>query len=76
MMRYFFDYKAKDQSLYDYRGEEFPSTNGALEFAQEMVQSLKHSLNDNWTGWSVEVRGADGRKFFALPVEGSGLLAA
>jgi hypothetical protein len=34
-MRFFIDYKARDQSLYDYQGDEFLSSKDALDFAQE-----------------------------------------
>jgi len=69
MKRYFFDYKAKDQSLYDYQSDEFLSSKHAFEFAEATAQSLKNSLNGNWKGWSVEVRNAEGRKLFSLPVD-------
>jgi hypothetical protein len=69
MRRYFFDYKAKDQSLYDYQGDEFMSSEHAYEFAEATAQSLKNSLRGDWRGWSVEVRNAEGRKLFSLPVD-------
>lgn len=75
MKRFFFDYTAKNQSLFDYRGQEFGSAAGAIEFAQEIAQSLTHSLSTDWEGWSVEVRGVDGEKVFCLPIE-CGLLSA
>ena len=31
-MRFFFDYTAKDQSLYDYRGDEFRNSVAAIDF--------------------------------------------
>jgi hypothetical protein len=68
MKHFFFDFTTTDQSLYDYRGEKFASLQSAIEFAQETVRMLKHSLSDNWTGWSVEVRGAEGNKYLSLPV--------
>jgi hypothetical protein len=75
-MRYFFDYRAKDQSLFDYRGDEFHNPQGAIEFAQAIVQDLKHSLSNDWSGWSIEVRSADGAKFCTLTVDSSEPLAA
>lgn len=68
MKRFFFDYKAKDESLLDYRGQEFTNAASALEFAQEIVQHLTHSLATDWSGWSVEVHAADGEKYFSFPV--------
>lgn len=68
MKRFFFDYKAKDELLLDYRGQEFTNAAGAFDFAQEIVQDLKHSLNTDWSEWSVEVCAADGEKYFSFPV--------
>jgi hypothetical protein len=76
MKRFFFDYTTKDQSLYDYRGDEFPSPRGAFKFAEEIAQDLKHSLTGDWVGWSIEVRNAEGQKFFSLPVDRAEPLAA
>jgi hypothetical protein len=67
-MRYFFDYTNNERSLYDYQGDEFLSSKDAFEFAEATAQALKNSLNGEWVGWSVEVRNAEGRKFFSLPV--------
>jgi hypothetical protein len=66
--RYFFDYTARDESLLDYRGHEFRTIQGAIEFAHEIAQDLNHSLSTKWIGWSVEVRNADGKKFISVPV--------
>jgi hypothetical protein len=68
MKRYFFDYRAKNEWLLDYRGHEFPTAASALDFAQETVQNLKHSLAHDWSAWCVEVRAADGEKYFSFPV--------
>jgi hypothetical protein len=68
MKRFFFDYRTNDKSLYDYRGDEFASSQSAIEFAQATVQVLKHSLAGDWMGWSVEVRNAEGAKLLSLPV--------
>jgi hypothetical protein len=76
MMRFFFDYTTKDQSLFDYRGDEFRTPQAAIDFAGAIAEDLKHSLNDNWMGWSIEVRDALGMKFFSVPVETAGLVAA
>jgi hypothetical protein len=76
MMRFFFDYTAKDRSLYDYQGDVFLSSKDAYEFAQATAQSLKNSLASEWMGWSVEVRNAEGRKLFSLPVDLANTIAA
>jgi hypothetical protein len=69
MKHFFFDLTTTDQSLYDYRGDAFSSSQSAVEFAQETVCMLKQSLSDDWNGWSLEVRNAEGKKFFSLPVK-------
>jgi len=69
MKHFFFDLTTTDQLLYDYRGDKFSSPQSAIEFAQETARMLKHSLSDDWTGWSVEVRNAEGKKYFSLPVK-------
>ena len=68
MTRFFFDYRTSDQALYDYRGQEFKSVRSAEEFAQMIVQDLSYSLTDDWHGWSVEVRNAEGNRLLSLPV--------
>lgn len=75
MKRYFFDYMAKDQSLLDYGGHEFRNAQAAIEFAEAIVQDLSHTLFNDWSGWSVEVRSADGEKFYSLPVESANTLS-
>lgn len=67
-MRFFFDYTSQDRSLLDYRGDEFLSPDDALDFAESTTQTMKSDLNGDWIGWSVEVRNADGIKYFTLPV--------
>jgi hypothetical protein len=74
--RYFFDYTAKDESLLDYRGHEFRTIQGAIEFAHAIVQDLNHSLCTKWIGWSVEIRNAEGKKFLSVPVESQAARAA
>lgn len=76
MKRFFFDYLAQDQSLLDYRGQEFRNVQGAVEFAEAIAQDLKQSLTHNWDGWCVEVRNAAGEQFLCLPVESETLRAA
>jgi hypothetical protein len=70
-MRVFFDYTNHDESLYDYKGNEFPSDHAAIEFAEEMVNFLRDSLTGAWNGWSIEVRAADGKAISSLPVGNS-----
>jgi uncharacterized protein DUF6894 len=69
IMRFFFDYRTNNRSLFDYRGDEFQSPQGAIEYAEAIVQHLKNSLSGDWVGWSVEVRNAEGTKFHSLLVD-------
>lgn len=68
MARFFFDYRTKDRSMYDFCGDEFESPVSAIEFAQSTAQLLAHSLYSDWRGWSIEVRDPMGKKLFSLPV--------
>jgi hypothetical protein len=67
-MRFFFDYVKKDESLLDYRGDDFSSAQSAIHYAQDVAQYLKHSLTEDWLDWSVEVRNAEGLKFWTAHV--------
>jgi hypothetical protein len=69
MKRFFFDYATKDHSLYDYQGEEFLSSGDALDFAEATAQALKNSINGDWIDWTVQVRNAEGKNIFSLPVD-------
>jgi CheY-like chemotaxis protein len=67
-MHFFFDYTTSDRSLRDYQGHEFPNSEAACDFAEATAQALRNNLNDYWKYWSVEVRNAEGTKYFSLPV--------
>jgi hypothetical protein len=73
MTRFFFDYTMQGKSVRDYRGEEFPSSEAAIDFAEATVQVLNHSLAGDWIGWSLEVRNAEGIKFLSVPVRAAGM---
>jgi hypothetical protein len=76
MTRFFFDYTDTKQSLLDYAGHEFRSSQAAIEFAEAIAHDLKHSFTENWRGWSVEVRNAAGMRLLSLPVDSPELEAA
>ena len=76
MTRFFFDYTAKEQSLLDYGGHEFPSSGAAIEFAQAIAHDLKHSISENWRGWCIEVRNVAGLRLQSVPVDSPELEAA
>jgi len=67
-MRFYFDYTTKSESLYDYQGEEFSSAADAYDFAAATAQTLTNKLNGDWSGWSVDVHNAEGRKYFSITV--------
>ncbi len=71
-MRFFFDYRTKDQSLYDYRGDEFRNHRTAADFAEAIAEDLKHALANDWIGWWVEVRNTEGIKFLSVSVDAAG----
>jgi hypothetical protein len=73
MSRYFFDLKAKDESVFDYSGEEFSSGQSAIEHAKIVGEYLTNSLSGEWIGWSLEVRNEHGKTVFSRSIE---LLAA
>ena len=68
MTRFFFDLTTRGQSLYDYKGDEFLSCEGARQHAEAIALDLMHRLNGEWAGWSVEVRNATNQKLLSLPV--------
>jgi len=76
MKRFFFDYTSDGVVVYDYRGDEFVSAQSAIEFAQASAQVLTNSISRDWTGWSIEVRNAEGMKFFSLAVDSAAAMAA
>jgi hypothetical protein len=68
-MRFFFDYRSADQSLYDYQGHDFETSKSAIEFGEAMADNLRHSLGNYWIGWRVEVRNPEGKKICcSLPI--------
>ena len=68
MTRFFFDFTSNDSTLYDYGGEQLLSHDDAYDFALATAEVLRHSQNENWSGWSVNVRDAEGKSFFSLPI--------
>jgi len=76
MTRYFFDFTTRGQSLYDYKGDEFLNSKDACEYAEAIALDLKHRLNGEWAGWSVEVRNATNQRLLSLPVAVAELIAA
>ena len=67
-MRYFFDLTQAEHSLFDYKGDEFNSLNGAQDFAMAIAQRLASTLSEEWLGWTVEVRSPAGHKHYSVPI--------
>jgi hypothetical protein len=67
-MRYFFDLTGAEHSLFDYKGDEFHSLNGAQDFAAAIAQRLANTLSEDWAGWTVEVRSPGGEKHYSVPI--------
>jgi two-component system, chemotaxis family, chemotaxis protein CheY len=65
-VHFFFDYTTRDKSLRDYQGHEFPNSEAACDFAEAIAQTFKNSLNSTWSDWFIEVRDAEGTKYFSL----------
>jgi hypothetical protein len=68
MIRFFFDYATKGQSLHDYGGDEFRDIDAAVEHAAVMAENLQFTLNGQWAGWWIEVRNAEGLKLSTVPI--------
>jgi hypothetical protein len=47
---------------------EFPGAERAFQLAELIALDLGIDADGKWQGWTVEVRGAQGRKLFAAPV--------
>jgi two-component system, chemotaxis family, chemotaxis protein CheY len=67
-MRFFFDYKPKHHSIYDYNGRDFRNAQDAFDFAEATAQLLK-MMSGDWINYSIEVRDAEDKKYFSVPVE-------
>jgi len=52
---------------------EFPAAARAFELAELIALELGIEVDGKWRGWRVEVRSAQGRKLFAVPVADGGL---
>jgi hypothetical protein len=76
MTRYFFDLVNKQRCQHDVRGRELPTPEQARRLAELIAVDLATGPEDQWAGWSVAVRGADGLELFAVPIQVLALTAA
>ena len=77
MTRYFFDLVSQERSEHDFRGRDLPTLEEARRLADLIAIDLATGPEDQWAaGWSIAVRGADGRELFAVPIQALALTAA
>ena len=67
MQRYFFD-RVGQRPEYDYQGREFPSPDEAARLAELIALDMAQTSQGEWTGWTVTVHDAKGRKVCAVRV--------
>jgi hypothetical protein len=76
MNRYFFDLVSRHRAQYDYQGREFRTPDQAREMAELIALDLEiASAEGEWAGWAVDVRNAQGRREFCIPVQAIGVAA-
>jgi len=76
MRRYFFDVVGAQRCEYDYRGRELPTLEKAYRLAELIALDYAVDAGDEWTGFNIKVRGAEGQEFFSVPVHASYVAAA
>jgi hypothetical protein len=76
MTRYFFDLISEQRCQHDVRGRELPTLEEANRLAELIAIDLATGPEDHWDGWSVAVRGVDGRELLAVPIQVLALTAA
>jgi hypothetical protein len=68
MQKYFFDLVGHGSSQYDYRGHVFAAPDKAFRLAELMALDLDIRGEGEWSGWSINVRNAEGQQYFSVPV--------
>jgi hypothetical protein len=76
MTRYFFDLVSQQRCQHDVRGRDLPTLEEARRLAELIAIDLATGPEDQWTGWSVAVRGVEGLELFAVPIQILALTAA
>ncbi len=67
-MRFFFDLKNEQHTVFDYSGEDFGHHKAAIDFAKAIADDMTHRASRQWLGWSVEVLDEIGRRFISVPI--------
>ena len=73
MIRYSLALTSPRNSECHVRTGEFPGAERAFQLAELIASDLGVEDESKWLGWTVEVRNAQGRKVFAVPVAGGDL---
>jgi hypothetical protein len=73
IMRFCFALTSPRHSESRLRVGEFPSAQRALQLAELIAFELGAEADGNWRDWTVEVRDAEGRGLFTVPVAGAGI---
>ena len=76
MARYFFDLVGQQGGRHDFRGRDLSTPEEAQRLAKLIAIDLATGPEEQWAGWSVAVRGADGRQLFTVPIQAPCLTAA
>jgi hypothetical protein len=76
MTRYFFDLISQQRCQHDFRGRDLPALEDARQLAEMIAIDLATGPEDQWVGWSVAVRGADGGELLSVPIQALALSAA
>jgi uncharacterized protein DUF6894 len=71
MMQFCFALTSPRHSESRLRVGQFPSAERALQLAELIAFELGAETDGNWRDWTVEVRNAEGRSLFAVPVAGA-----
>lgn len=72
MTRYCLALMSPQHSESQIRVGEFPTADRAFELAEHIAFDLGIEIESQWSGWSIEVRSAQGERLFAVPVPVTG----
>lgn len=75
MTRYFFDRVTSQRSQYDYQGRVLENPEKARQLAELIAMDLGMEPEDEWHGWSVDVRNLEGLQLFSILVPTAALAA-
>jgi hypothetical protein len=76
MKKYFFDLVSAQRAEYDYKGHDLPTLDKAFQLAELIAMDLEMAVENQWAGWTIKVRNAQGQQLCAIPVGQPELVAA